>query len=386
LEVAGTGAANLMVQGETATHGLLNQGGLASTGTASIASTDGSAHAGIEDGAAALSVQSGAGANGLFVTGADTLIVGGDDEATTSLLITGGGLEVIGNGDSAGHLSVLGTTTTNGILNTGLLRSTGDTVLTSTDGTAEVLVADRAASLLVQGEDGQRYGIAVTHQGTVITGMGPTAIDSPDGTAGVIVSNGHVAMGVQNASGTTNGIVAGPTETVISGGTGTSFVTVNDAGVHITGTGPSRGDLHVQGTANVGSDLNVLGSANVRGDVNVGGALRVAPSRSVDFGGNRLQNVGEGVATTDAVNLGQLDEVQSEARRGVAIAAALDTLLPDPDKRFRLNLGGGYYNGESAIGLTGAGRINKDVAVYFGIGTDSGFEETAAKIGVSYQW
>ena len=73
-------------------------------------------------------------------------------------------------------------------------------------------------------------------------------------------------------------------------------------------------------------------------------------------------------------------------RYGAAIAAALDTLLPDPDKRFRVNLGGGYFNGESAIGLTGAGRINRDVAAYFGIGTDSGFNETAGKIGISYQW
>jgi hypothetical protein len=64
----------------------------------------------------------------------------------------------------------------------------------------------------------------------------------------------------------------------------------------------------------------------------------------------------------------------------------MDTFLPDPGKSFRLNLGGGYYQGEYGLGLTGTGRIYEDWGVYLGIGTDTGFNETVAKAGVSYQW
>ena len=380
LEVLGTGPANLSVAGAVSANGLENRGAFVSEGETSLTSANGASNLSVRDTDAALTVQTATGANGIAVTAGDTLVTGGDDTANTSLRLTGDGLEVLGTGpanlsvagavsanglESRGTLTVAGSTTTAGITNTGTLANTGtftntgtlnsvgNSTLTSADGTARIAVSDGRASLLVESEQGNaQYGIAVSRNGTTIT-------SAPGST---------VAIGVQNASGGTNGVTVTQTGTRIAGGTGTTYVDVTDAGVTITGTGPSKGDLNVQGS------------------VNVGGNLKVAPGRTVDFGGNRLQNVGEGVADTDAVNRSQLDSVQDEARRGVAIAAALDTLLPDPDKRFRVNLGGGYFNGESAIGLTGAGRINRDVAAYFGIGTDSGFNETAGKIGISYQW
>lgn len=362
--------------------GMAVDGALAGTGGATLTSSDGSASAGIADGMARLAVDNGAGGtNGVAATASELRLTGGgatgagaedpEDAAGALVTLTEAGLTLSdsdGSGGTGGNLTVLGATQTNGVANAGALASVGDATLVSSDGTAQVAVANGTASLQVQGAAGARYGIAVTSQGTVITGAGATAVRSPDGTAGMRVDDGQVVVGVANASGGTNGMVSDASSTTIVGGTGTTYLGVTDNGVSITGTGPSNGDLHVQG------------------DVNVGGNLRVAPNRTLDFGGNRLQGVGEGVADTDAVNVGQLDDVQEEARRGVAIAAALDTLLPDPDKRFRLNLGGGYYNGESAIGLTGAGRVDRDLAVYFGIGSDSGFNETAGKIGVSYQW
>jgi autotransporter adhesin len=57
-----------------------------------------------------------------------------------------------------------------------------------------------------------------------------------------------------------------------------------------------------------------------------------------------LQNIGRGVAPGDAVNVQQLSEglgdVRAEERQGIAIANAMDVLLPDPGKQFRVNLGG----------------------------------------------
>jgi hypothetical protein len=82
----------------------------------------------------------------------------------------------------------------------------------------------------------------------------------------------------------------------------------------------------------------------------------------------RITNVSPGIFGTDAVNVDQLndlhDDLQAESRRGIAVANAMDVFLPDPGKQFRVNVGGGFYGGESAIGITAAGRINQDIAMY----------------------
>ena len=181
--------------------------------------------------------------------------------------------------------------------------------------------------------------------------------------------------------------------TTITGGTGTTTITLDDDGATIAGSNPGnagnltvKGDTTVEGSTEVQGDLAVRGRSEFDSEVVIRDALRLEGGAGTNFGGNRLQNIGDGVAPFDAVNRRQLDAVQEEARRGVAIAAALDTSLPDPGRNFRVNVGGGYYNGESAIGITGAGRINDQVALYFGLGSDTGFNETAAKVGVSYQW
>ncbi len=64
----------------------------------------------------------------------------------------------------------------------------------------------------------------------------------------------------------------------------------------------------------------------------------------------------------------------------------LKVILPDPGKKFRITAGVASYEGSSALGINGAGRINDNVAVYFGFGTDSDGEHTAVQSGASYQW
>jgi hypothetical protein len=213
---------------------------------------------------------------------------------------------------------------------------------------------------------------------------------STAGDARVMVGDGAASLTVDNAGGGQNGVVVTSSETTITGGTGTTHLTVNDSGVNITGTGPSNGDLNVAGNANVGGDVAVGGAATFDGPVTVRDSLTVRGKTSIDLGGNRVQGVGIAQDRYDAVNLLQMnsmrDDLRDEYRRGIAIASAMDVVLPDPGKQFRVNVGGGYFNGQTAIGMTGSGRVNDDVALYFGIGSDTGFNETVGKVGVSYQW
>ena len=66
-----------------------------------------------------------------------------------------------------------------------------------------------------------------------------------------------------------------------------------------------------------------------------------------------IHNVANGTAALDAVNKSQLDAMyeaasseaqaaRDDALRGVAISNAMEVFLPDPGKKFRVNMGVGY--------------------------------------------
>ncbi len=65
---------------------------------------------------------------------------------------------------------------------------------------------------------------------------------------------------------------------------------------------------------------------------------------------------------------------------------ATKVFLPDPGKDFRMNVGVAEYEGASALGISGSGRVDDNTALYFGLGTDTGGEHTAIQVGASYQW
>ena len=132
----------------------------------------------------------------------------------------------------------------------------------------------------------------------------------------------------------TSMVVVEQDRVTISGGTGTTHLEINDDGLTLR---DSRGD-----------------SVQIHG-------------------------VEDGSSRRDAANVQQVG-------RGVATANAMQVLLPDPGKQFRLNLGAGYYMGETAIGLTGSGRISEHVGFYFGVGGDTDFQEVGGKAGISVQW
>jgi autotransporter adhesin len=114
----------------------------------------------------------------------------------------------------------------------------------------------------------------------------------------------------------------------------------------------------------------------------------------------QLHGVAAGTAETDAANVGQLavikdqlaanedqiEAIEHDAYRGIAISNAMEVFLPDPGKNFRLNLGMGYYKDQTALGVTGSGRLTEDIGLYLGAGSDSSFKEVGGKAGVSFQW
>ena len=157
----------------------------------------------------------------------------------------------------------------------------------------------------------------------------------------------------------------------------TSTLTTNNQGIN-TGTGSTT-------TTNVtaGGTLGVTGVSTLSG--------------GLDVGGNPITNVAPGVAATDAVTVSQLssaqgsvrgsiDALERKAMKGIAISDAMEVFMPDPEMMFRVTASAGFYDSEQALGITGAGRITKNVALFGGAAADVQFDRVAGKAGVSFQW
>ncbi|MBO9357648.1 hypothetical protein GG851_26960 [Bordetella petrii] len=68
-------------------------------------------------------------------------------------------------------------------------------------------------------------------------------------------------------------------------------------------------NLNVGGDTTLGGTLNVAGNTNLTGGASISNHLTVNPNTNVDMGGNQVHNVAAGTSVTDAVNLGQLNDL-----------------------------------------------------------------------------
>lgn len=107
----------------------------------------------------------------------------------------------------------------------------------------------------------------------------------------------------------------------------------------------------------------------------------------------QITNVAPGTASTDAVNLGQLnnaiggvnsriDDVDRVARRGIASAAALNIVTPYLPGRTTVNAGLASYRGQSALGI-GVSRWNQKGTVNYNVGVSTaGGNSTIVRVGI----
>lgn len=262
---------------------------------------------------------------------------------------------------------------------------------------------------------------------------------------------------VSNATAKATTVVAGKNVTVTEGtnanGGKEYNVAVNEhltgmksASFHSNGVMPgSGGDTHISGAGIHLNDLDDINSANISPSVisvrrqgdsqsdlksdelrienyNNGNASLLlntdglyvgngTPGTAVQFttkgisaGGQIINNVKAGVADTDAVNVGQLNNAVSnisnhydalsnkvnknhnETKRGIAGTAALAALHPldfDPDHKLDVMAGVGHFHGSNAVAFGAAYRPNEDLM--FTVGSTVGNGDTVLNAGVSYK-
>ena len=179
----------------------------------------------------------------------------------------------------------------------------------------------------------------------------------------------------------------------------TPYVAVNSPNGSATATGANT--LAVGGGALAsGTSSTALGDQARASAVNAValGANSVADrNNSVSVGsiGNERQitNVAAGTASTDAVNLGQLnsamgglgnrvDDIDRSARRGIAAASALNIVTPYLPGRTTLNAGTAVFRGQAAVGI-GVSRWNAKGSVNYNLGVSSaGGNSTIVRAGI----
>ncbi|CAB3743588.1 hypothetical protein LMG24238_07102 [Paraburkholderia sediminicola] len=304
-------------------------------------------------------------------------------------------------------------------------------------------VADRANTMSV-GAAGAERQITNVAAGTADTDavnvaqLRASGMINSDGTTNAAVTYDRSADGAPNYSSVTLGdSVAGGTtiHNVAAGTAGDDAVNVNQMNAaisSITNIASAAGNPMFAADGNRDTEAAVTSGTH---STAMGANARATAANSVALGSNsvadrantvsmgsagserQIANVAAGTATTDAVNVGQLNDsigaavgnlpagksakdytdqrvnsvqdsvnqVAKNSYSGIAAATAL-TMIPDVDqgKAIAVGIGGGTYKGAQAVALGVSARISQNLKMKAGAGTSSG--GTTAGVGASYQW
>ena len=211
-----------------------------------------------------------------------------------------------------------------------------------------------------------------TENGVVMNG----GVNGQTGNATMVLSGTRAALTASTGTGLDiNGATAGTT--TLSGGTSTdtaSTVTLAD----------NRASVMTSGGNGMWADAS---SANLTGG---GNTLSMSSSgarfSNASGGPVKVTGVANGTSKYDAVNYGQLQDVERLASRGIASVTAMANIPQvEPGKTFAVGAGIGSYNGYQALAIGASGRIMDDLVFKASIGSSEN-GHAAFGGGVSYSW
>ena len=228
--------------------------------------------------------------------------------------------------------------------------------------------------------NGTAAGTTNITNGTVVAG---TSVNAPQVNA-IQVNAAQVNATQINAAGVGIGGATAPVQGLaVLGGTTTDTLAVTNGasvaggllvtgGVSVTG-GLTADKATVTGntttdTLTVNHAATVKGPLTVQGPAQFNGGIAVAPSQTIDFGGNVVSGVATPKAPTDAANKSYVDnglqnllniEKADVKKINGGIAAAFASAGPDRtgNQTGALAFNGGFWNGHTAFGVSGIQRI-----------------------------
>lgn len=381
----------LGVAGVTSTNGLTNTGtltqtggvningattinGVGSTANTTIGNPTGSATVKgssvlIESQAGGLTIQSAGGNNFINAPGGTNTLssTGNTISATGTNTIGGGTNNINGTTNITGATTINGATVINGATSiNGALNMNGNvlnnlaTGVATTDAVnvgqlnnAIAAVSGPANNPIITGASTVGSAQAVSGFRIANTGGTGTNVDANGKMTTGTVSQPTVSMTVTNGQGNTHGFVVNETQATMSGGINSTSLTLNDNGARFSNSAS-------------GAPVRVTGVAN-------------------------------GVSTYDAVNYGQLQQIQSNTDQqfkqyaaGVAGVTAM-TNIPqvDQNKTFSLGVGLGGYNSEGALAVGGSYRASQNAVIKASLATglsETGSKTTSYGVGAGMSW
>lgn len=237
--------------------------------------------------------------------------------------------------------------------------------------------------------------------------------------------NGNDKENQNTGAGTANDGTTGNVDTNPAGGAG-SVTDGTGTNTDPAGDKPTLGGGYVGGDGNLlinydtdkngdkyydislNKDLNV-DSIKVNNNIQVGDKVTINENsvnvgdvtineENIDMGGNKIINVQEGTAGTDAVNVNQLNKleqnIESKINRvdgkvnkvgaGAAALAALHPLDFDPDDKLHFSAGVGHYEDSTAAAIGAFYQPNDDTL--FSVGGTVGNGEEMVNLGVSFRF
>ena len=412
-----TGTTNINTTGNAAT----TIGSANNTSAVTIAS--GSASLVTKNGNNTLTVVDGT--NTIEATGTGKNVVKG----TTEINATGNAATTIGSADanagdvtlrSSGNSLVINKVT--GTKVTGNMEVTGNTQLDGTLTVAKNTTLNGDVNKIGK-EDGSSTSNTLTAKNNTIKATGANTIKAGDDTNGynqIVVNNTGAAEGViVNAIGTTNGVVMNGgvatgqpgNATMVLSGTKAALTASTGTGLDINGAtadtttlsgGTSTGTAGTAGTASTvtladnSARIMTAGGNGMWADASSANLTGGGNTLSMSSSGARFSNasggpvkvtgVANGTSKYDAVNYGQLQDVERLASRGIASVTAM-TNIPQVEqgKTFAVGAGIGSYNGYQALAIGASGRIMDDLVFKASIGSSEN-GHAAFGGGVSYSW
>jgi autotransporter adhesin len=339
---------------------------------------------------------------------------------------TGNGAVAIGESSSAltaGAVAIGETASASGANNVAI----GNGATAANGGSTAV-----GAGAVANAGTGSAFGTAASATGTSSLSAGAqstaTALDatalgfSADATAANCVALGAnttcnvadtVNVGGRVVTGAANGLVApGSTDLVtgdqVAGIFGSQiYLDVNSTSAAADAIGTNA--IAIGGASVAGGTSSIAigegASAPNNNSVAIGAGTTTTADNQVNVGGRTIGGVAAGVAATDAVNVGQLnnavsligdqivdlgdriDRVDKKASGGTAVAIALGGNAFLPNKQFNLTGNVGVYRSEVAAALQVGAMIGQNAAINAGVAT--GFNHNGkigARAGFTIGW
>ena len=186
----------------------------------------------------------------------------------------------------------------------------------------------------------------------------------------------------------------------------TNINTTLDKGLNFSADSGTTVNRKLGDTVAITGDKNIVTTTTANGvqiklsdnidvnNVNVSQNFTVSEGANVNMGGNVIQNVGAGVADTDAVNVGQLKnvanhigKVEDKLSGGIAASAALAVVTPVEPGTYHLSGGAAYYNGGYGVGFNLLKRSdNGRTTMHAGVGWGSGGGGALVRVGAGFSF